>query len=543
MTILTQVGQPFEDQCPGTAGLRRPTAIFRQPGYLESYLQTLFEVDSPSPGGVLIVGGDGRFFCREAAGITARIALANGYRTVLIGREGLMSTPAASHLIRHRKAHGAVILSASHNPGGPDGDFGVKYNTQGGGPASPALSEAITERAKSQTGWRIVEDDRLDLDRLGEQPLGEGRVVVIDPVIDHLELLAEQFDFDAIRSLLARPNFRMVFDAMNAVTGPYAVRLFEDRLGAPQGTVLRRDPQIDFGGQHPDPHPDHLQALFADLFGTDAADFGAASDGDGDRNMILGPGVMVSPGDSLAVMVANAAMIPAFRDRGLSGAARSMPTSRAVDRVARRLGLPLYETPTGWKYFTNLLDTGRIGLCGEESFGTGSDHVREKDGLWAVLFWLNLIAVRGMSVPELLADHWATYGRDLYRRHDYEGLDEQTASAIMGTLRQAVDAGPGRDLAAGRILSAEDFTYVDPVDGSVASNQGLRFMLQPDARITYRLSGTGTRGATLRVYLERYVAPGALGHDDADLSGLARTAADLAQLGAHLGPDHLPVVT
>lgn len=543
MSIIITPFQPFDDQRPGTAGLRRPTSVFRQPGYLEAYLQAIFEADPPSPGAVLVVGGDGRFFCREAAAITVRMAIANGFDTVLVGQHGLMSTPAASALVRSQGAHGAVILSASHNPGGPDGDFGVKYNTRGGGPAAPALTDAIANRACTLAAWKITGETELDLDTLGERCLGKGRVVIVDPVKDYLDLLERQFDFHSIARLLARPGFRMTFDAMHAVTGPYARTLFEERLGAPPGTVLRGDPLPDFGGHHPDPHPDHLTDLFGDLFGPDPADFGAASDGDGDRNMILGPGLMISPGDSLAVLAANAVRVPAFSRRGLSGVARSMPTSRAVDRVSRRLGIALHETPTGWKFFTNLLDAGLIGLCGEESFGTGSDHVREKDGLWAVLFWLSLMAARNLSIPAIMEDHWATYGRDVFQRHDYEGLSAEAAETIMAGLTAGLAPAVGQVLGGHTIIAAEDFTYVDPVDRSVASGQGLRFILNPDARITYRLSGTGTLGATLRIYLEYHLPPGEAREDSGRLAGLTRVSRQLADLDRTWGPDGPSAVT
>jgi len=543
MNIIITPVQPFDDQRPGTAGLRRPTSVFRQTGYLETYLQAIFEADPPLPGAVLVVGGDGRFFCREASSIAVRMAIANGFDTVLVGQHGLMSTPAASAMVRSQDAHGAIILSASHNPGGADGDFGVKYNTRGGGPASPALTDVIATRARTLAAWKIAEEAELDLDTLGERRLGKGRVVIVDPVKDYLDLLERQFDFPSIAGLLAHPDFRMTFDAMNAVTGPYARALFEERLGAPSGTVLRGAPLPDFGGRHPDPHPHHLTELFADLFGPDPADFGAASDGDGDRNMILGPGLMISPGDSLAVLAANVGHIPAFSRRGLAGVARSMPTSRAVDRVSRRLGFALHETPTGWKFFTNLLDAGLINLCGEESFGTGSDHVREKDGLWAVLFWLSLMAIRNLSISAIMEDHWSTYGRDVFQRHDYEGLSADAAEAIMTGLRARLVPTIGQVSGGHTIIAAEDFTYVDPIDGSVASGQGLRFTLNPDSRITYRLSGTGTLGATLRIYLEYYLPPGEAHEDAARLADLTRASRRLADLDRAWGPHGPSVVT
>lgn len=537
MTIVTHRLEPFADQRPGTAGLRRPTAIFRQPGYLQALLQAIFEADPPPPEATLVVGGDGRFFCDEAARTAVAMGLANGYETVVVGQGSLMSTPAASALVRSRDAHGAIILSASHNPGGPDGDFGVKYNTRGGGPASPALTDKIYACTLQVQTARSMETAAFDLANTGRYRLGSGWVEVVDPVNDHLDLLAEQFDCGAITEMLARPGFRLSFDAMHAVTGPYAKRLFEDRLGAASGTVLRATPLPDFGGHHPDPHPDHLEDLFADLFGPTPATIGAASDGDGDRNMILGPRMMVSPGDSLAVMAANAHHIPAFKERGLVGVARSMPTSRAVDRVAARLGIPLYETPTGWKFFTTLLDAGRISLCGEESFGTGSDHVREKDGLWAVLFWLNLMAVRHMSIPELMQAHWAVYGRDAFQRHDYDGLVPDEVAAILKALSDRIDSASGTAIDGCTIVSARDFDYIDPVDGSMVRSQGLSFTLSPDARITYRLSGTGTRGSTLRVYLERHVPPDRVNDESGCLADLGRMSRRLADLDRIIGTD------
>lgn len=495
---------PFPDQKPGTSGLRKSTAEFRQPGYLECFLQAIFDADPPAAGAILIVGGDGRYFAREAAETVVGMAVANGYSRVVAGRDGLLSTPAVSALIRARGAHGGIILSASHNPGGADGDFGVKYNGRDGGPATPALTNAIYARSLVMEGWRQDINLDLDLGALGERSVGEAVLEIVDPVEDWLALMQTQFDFPAIRALVSSPGFRMRFDAMNAVTGPYAHALFEDCLGAPRGTVLRGQPMPDFGGVHPDPHPDWLTDLMELTRGPHAVDFAAASDGDGDRNMILGPDLIVSPGDSLAILAANAHLVPAFRERGLAGVARSLPTSRALDRVAVRKGLNIFETPTGWKYFTNLLESGKIALCGEESFGTGSDHVREKDGLWAVLFWLNLLAVTGSSVRELVEAHWADYGRDLFQREDYEDLPTSGAEGFMDDLRTRASGLVGMSAHGFKVRAARSFDYVDPVDGSEALEQGHSLMLDPDARITFRLSGTGTGGATLRVYLERF---------------------------------------
>ncbi|MFN3932522.1 MAG: alpha-D-glucose phosphate-specific phosphoglucomutase [Brevundimonas sp.] len=496
---------PFDDQKPGTSGLRKRTAVFQTPHYLESFVQAIFLADPPPQGATLVIGGDGRYFSAEAAEITARIALANGYARVVVGQDAIFSTPAVSAAIRRLDAWGGIILSASHNAGGPDGDFGVKYNTRTGGPAPQAMGDRIHEIATSLEEYRLIDGPPLDLSRPGVQPLGAGSVEIVDPVGDYVDLLETLFDFAAIRDLF-RGGFRFAFDAMNAVTGPYAVELFERRLGAPEGTVLRATPLPDFGGEPPDPHLDHLQALAAPMWGPDPFDLAAASDGDGDRNMILAPGMVVSPGDSLALIAANAGRLPGFADRMPIGAARSMPTSRALDRVLAASGSPLYETPTGWKWFSTLLEAGRIQLCGEESFGTGSDHVREKDGLWAVLCWLNILAARGGSAGDLLRDHWGAYGRDYYQRLDVEGLETAAADAMMAALAAS-------DVAALQKVepSVERFEvldYVDPVSGDRLADAGLRLELGPDARITYRLSGTGSSGAALRVYIERFEPPG-----------------------------------
>lgn len=537
MTGQTHRGGPFPDQKPGTSGLRKSTAVFRQPGYLECFLQAVFDADPPSPGAILIVGGDGRFFAREAAETVVRMAVANGFSKVVAGRDGLLSTPAVSALIRARSAHGGIILSASHNPGGADGDFGVKYNGRDGGPAAPAVTDAVFARSLVMTGWRKEEDLEVDLGALGVRQVGKAVLEVVDPVHAWLSLMQTQFDFPAIRALLGDPGFRMRFDAMNAVTGPYARALFEDCLGAPGGSVMRGQPMPDFGGVHPDPHPDCLAELMALTRGPGAVDFAAASDGDGDRNMILGPDLVVSPGDSLAILAANAHHVPTFRERGLRGVARSLPTSRALDRVADRNGLQLYETPTGWKYFTSLLESGRIALCGEESFGTGSDHVREKDGLWAVLFWLNLLAATGRSVRELVEAHWAAYGRDLFQREDYEDLPQADAEAFMARLKTRLSGLEGVSANGFSVRATRSFDYVDPVDGSEALDQGLSLTLEPDARITFRLSGTGTGGATLRVYLERFLENGVDAALDvrAELLSLSEASRTLTRLSDDLG--------
>lgn len=544
MSIQSVSITPWQDQEPGTSGLRKSTRDFMRPGYLEAFLQSVFDEAAPLAGDALVVGGDGRFFCREAAAIVVRMALANGFSRVIVGRDALLSTPAASALIRKRRAKGGVILSASHNPGGADGDFGVKYNTESGGPAPTTFTAGVFARSKQLEAYRILEAAAPDLSVIGETRLGDGVVEVVDPIADYADLVETVFDFGAIRALVSQPGFRMAFDAMNAVTGPYATEILERRLGAPGGTVLRGQPLPDFGGGHPDPHPDHTPELTARMFGEDPLDFAAASDGDGDRNMIMGPGMVVSPGDSLAILAAHADCVPRYRD-GLKGLARSLPTSRAADRVAGALGIEMHETPTGWKFFTNLLDGGRITLCGEESFGTGSDHVREKDGLWAVLFWLNVLAATGKGVGDVVVGHWSRFGRDYYQRHDYEGLEVEPAQAFMQGLREMAAGAVGRTVAGYAVQAAGDFAYTDPVDGTVVTRQGVSVRLSPDARITWRLSGTGSSGATLRVYLERFEDPAGDLHQPPGeaLEGLAEVARTLSDIEARLGRSRPSVIT
>jgi len=535
MDIQRIATTPFEDQKPGTSGLRKKVPVFRQPRYLENFVQALFDVVKPQPGAELVVGGDGRYLNKEAIQIILRMAAANGYRRVVVGQDGILSTPAASHLIRLRKASGGIILSASHNPGGPDGDFGIKYNAENGGPAPEQITEAVFSRSRELAEYRIVKADDVDLGKTGESAIGTMIVEVVDPVADYALLMESLFDFDRIRDLL-RSGFRMRFDAMSAVTGPYATEILERRLGAPAGTVMNGVPLPDFGGHHPDPNLVHAEALVKAMYAADAPDFGAASDGDGDRNMIMGKAFFVTPSDSVALMAANAHLVPSYRGR-LKGVARSLPTSRAADRVAAKLGIPAYETPTGWKFFGSLLDAGRITLCAEESFGTGSDHIREKDGVWAVLFWLNILAERRESVASIVRKHWAEYGRDYYTRHDYEEVDAEKAARLMADLRAKLPSLAGRSIRGLRIASAADFSYVDPVNGAVSENQGVKVLLEDDARIVYRLSGTGTAGATLRVYVERYEADPT--RQDADpqeaLASVIEAADDLAEIGARLG--------
>jgi phosphoglucomutase len=507
VNVLTVPTRPFQGQRPGTSGLRKKVSVFEQPRYLENFVQAIFDTLEDFRGKTLVVGGDGRYYNDRAIQTILRMAAANRFGRVLAGREGILSTPAASCVIREHGAFGGIILSASHNPGGPEGDFGIKYNGSNGGPAPEKLTEAIYQRTQEIVGYRTLQAPDIDLSRLGESALGDMRVTIIDPVADYAELMESLFDFPKMRALLTSGTFRLRFDAMHAVTGPYATELIERRLGAPAGSVVNATPLADFGGGHPDPNPVHASELVDALSGAGGPDFGAASDGDGDRNMIMGRGFIVSPSDSLALLAANADVIPAYSG-GLAGVARSMPTSGAVDRVAQALGIPCYETPTGWKFFGNLLDAGMITLCGEESAGTGSNHVREKDGVWAVLFWLNILAARSGSVESIVREHWAKFGRNYYSRHDYEALDAGVADTFMQHLRASLPRLPGTEHEGARIASADDFAYVDPVDDSESRNQGVRVLLQGGSRIVFRLSGTGTVGATLRVYFERYEPPG-----------------------------------
>ncbi len=493
--------QAFSDQQPGTSGLRKKVKTFQQPHYLENFVQAIFDVRPDLQGGVLALGGDGRYYNRQAIQTILRMAAANGVGRVLVGQGGLLSTPAASCVIRKHQTQGGMILSASHNPGGPEEDFGIKFNTPNGGPAPENVTEAIYQRTQQMTRYKTLEAPELDLDALGQTELGGMAVEVIDPVADYAELMEQLFDFNAIRAMFESGLFSMRFDAMHAVTGPYAKRILEDILMAEGGTVMNAEPKEDFGGGHPDPNLVYAAELVALTKGRDAVDFGAASDGDGDRNMILGKDFFVTPSDSLAVLAANAQLLPGYVN-GIAGIARSMPTSQAADRVADSLGIPCFETPTGWKFFGNLLDAGKIALCGEESFGTGSDHVREKDGLWAVLFWLNLIAARRISVADIVREHWARFGRNYYTRHDYEGVDKAAAEGLMDHLRERLSHLPGTMLGEYKVEYADDFTYTDPVDGSIARKQGIRIGFEDGSRIVFRLSGTGTVGATLRVYLE-----------------------------------------
>ncbi|AOF96900.1 alpha-D-glucose phosphate-specific phosphoglucomutase [Sphingobium sp. RAC03] len=541
--IQTVSTQPFTDQKPGTSGLRKKVRIFAQPHYAENFVQSVFDSLDGFAGQTLVVGGDGRYLNREVIQIVLKMAAANGFGRVLVGQGGILSTPAASHLIRSSGAFGGLVLSASHNPGGPDEDFGIKYNIGNGGPAPEKVTDAIIERTLSIDSYKILDAPDMDLDTIGTATLGGMTVDVVDPVAAYADLMESLFDFAAIRAKIA-DGFTLAFDSMSAVTGPYAVEIFEKRLGAPQGTVMNGTPLPDFGHHHPDPNLVHAKQLYDRMMAPDAPDFGAASDGDGDRNLIIGRHCYVTPSDSLAVLAANAHLAPGYA-AGLKGIARSMPTSGAADRVAEKLGVPLYETPTGWKFFGNLLDAGMATICGEESAGTGSDHVREKDGIWAVLLWLNILAVRGESVAAIMADHWATYGRNYYARHDYEAIAKDKADALMAALRASLDSLPGTTNSGGTIKSADDFAYTDPTDQSVSRNQGVRILFTDGSRVVFRLSGTGTEGATLRVYLERYVGTdGDLGMATGDaLAPLIAAAQEVADIAGYTGMDQPSVIT
>ena len=533
--ILTIATTPFEGQKPGTSGLRKKVTVFREPHYAESFIQSIFDSLEGFEGQTLVIGGDGRYYNADVIQTAIRMAAANGFGRVMVGQNGLLSTPAASHLIRKYKAFGGIILSASHNPGGPDGDFGIKYNAGNGGPAPEKLTDAIYARTKAITSYRITTSPDIALGRIGETRLGSMVVQVVDPVADYAALMQALFDFDAIRDLIAS-GFTMKFDAMGAITGPYAQRILEGILGFPAGTVMNGMPLPDFGGHHPDPNLVHAKELVDIVMPPGGPDFGAASDGDGDRNLIIGRGMYVTPSDSLAILAANATLTPGYA-KGLAGIARSMPTSCAADRVAERLGIGAYETPTGWKFFGNLLDAGKATLCGEESFGTGSNHVREKDGLWAVLMWLNILAKRRQSVAEIVTAHWREYGRNYYSRHDYEEVDAEAANGLMKALREQLPSLVGQH----GIAMADDFSYDDPVDGSRTTHQGIRLIFADGSRIIYRLSGTGTAGATLRVYIERY-EPDAHRHNIetqaalADLIALSRALAGIEARTSRAAP-------
>lgn len=541
--IRTVATTPFDDQKPGTSGLRKKVPVFQQAHYAENFIQSIFDALSGFEGKTLVVGGDGRYYNREVIRKVIAMAAANGFGRLMIGQGGILSTPAASHLIRKYHAFGGIILSASHNPGGPKEDFGIKYNAENGGPAPEKITDAIYARSKEIREYRIADIDEVDIDTIGKVEVEGMTVEVVDPVRDYADMMESLFDFNALRRLF-ESGFRMRFDAMHAVTGPYAKEIFERRLGAAEGTCRNFRPLPDFGGHHPDPNLVHARHLYEEMMGPDAPDFGAASDGDGDRNLIIGKGIFVTPSDSLAVLAANARVAPAYT-AGLAGIARSMPTSGAADRVAQKLGIGLYETPTGWKFFGNLLDAGMATICGEESAGTGSSHVREKDGLWAVLLWLSILAARGESVKEIVEKHWAEFGRNYYSRHDYEEVETVHANGLIEELRGRLPDLPGTQVRGLTVETADDFAYHDPVDGSISEHQGIRILFEGGSRVVFRLSGTGTSGATLRVYIERYEPdPARHGLDTQQaLAGLIAAAEEIAGIRRHTGRDRPSVIT
>ncbi|MDG2616275.1 alpha-D-glucose phosphate-specific phosphoglucomutase [Thermoleptolyngbya sichuanensis XZ-Cy5] len=544
MNTQTISTQPFADQKPGTSGLRKSVPTFQQPNYLANFIQSIFDSLDGYQGQTLVLGGDGRYYNREAVQLILKMAAANGWGRVKVGHHGILSTPATSCVIRKYKAFGGIILSASHNPGGPNGDFGVKYNIENGGPAPEKVTEAIFARTKEITEYKLLDAPDVDIDTLGESKLGGMVVEVIDSVADYQELMESLFDFDRIRALLTNGSFRLCVDAMHAVTGPYAHAIFEQQLGAPAGTVRSGTPLEDFGGGHPDPNLTYAHDLVEIMFKEDAPDFGAAFDGDGDRNMILGRNFFVNPSDSLALLAANAHLVPGYKD-GLAGVARSMPTSAAADRVAQRLGIGCYETPTGWKFFGNLLDAGKATLCGEESFGTGSNHIREKDGIWAVLFWLNILAVRQQPVEQIVREHWQMFGRNFYSRHDYEEVASDRAKALVDHVQAQMPTLPGKTFGSYTVEYADNFSYTDPVDGSVSQNQGIRIGFTDGSRLILRLSGTGTKGATLRLYLESY-EPNIAKHTldpQVALGDLIAIAEEIAQIKEYTGMDKPTVIT
>ncbi|MBL8151592.1 MAG: alpha-D-glucose phosphate-specific phosphoglucomutase [Blastocatellia bacterium] len=544
--VKTVATMAIDGQKPGTSGLRKKTRVFMQPNYLENFIQSIFNAVAEQgvdfKESLLVVGGDGRYYNRTAIQTIVKMAVANGFAKVMVGRGGIVSTPAMSAVIRRRGAVGGIVLSASHNPGGIDADFGVKYNITNGGPAPEAVTEQIFKQTQQIKEYLTIDYPNIDLDKEASFRVGDTEVIVFDPVLDYVAVMQSLFDFAALRRLFDS-GFRMVFDAMHAVTGPYAKEIFENRLGAAVGTVLNAIPLEDFGGGHPDPNQVYAADLVARMSGSDAPDFGAASDGDGDRNLILGRDFFVTPGDSLALIAAYAKdAIPGYAD-GLAGIARSMPTSSAADLVAHSLGVPLYETPTGWKFFGNLMDAGLCTICGEESFGTGSNHIREKDGIWAVLCWLSILAKTGESVSGIVHKHWEKFGRNYFQRHDFEGLEVELANKMVNLLREKLPSLSGRSFAESRVKEADDFNYADPVDGSVSSKQGIRIILEDGSRVVIRLSGTGTEGATLRLYLESYKQDGGTADIDSVLGSLAKETLALLELKQHCGVEVPTVIT
>ena len=543
MRIQTINTQPFLDQKPGTSGLRKKVKVFQRPHYLENFVQSIFDTLDIPASATLTVGGDGRFYNAQAIQTIIKMAAANGFSRVIVGQGGILSTPAASHIIRKYQTFGGIILSASHNPAGPDEDFGIKYNSANGGPAPEKITEAIFAKSKTITQYKVADLPSINLNAIGETDLGGFTVQVINPVADYADLMAELFNFDAIRTLL-KSGFRLKFDGMHAVTGPYAKEILINRLGAPEASLMNCEVSETFGGGHPDPNLTYAHELVDILYGNDAPDFGAASDGDGDRNMILGNHFFVTPSDSLAIIAANAKLIPAYR-KGLAGVARSMPTSGAVDRVAQKLNIPCYETPTGWKFFGNLMDAGKVTLCGEESFGTGSSHVREKDGLWAVLCWLNIVAAKKQGVETIVKAHWAEYGRNVYSRHDYEAIPSDAANGVMAHIKAQFATLPDKTFGKYTIKTCDDFSYTDPVDGSVSTGQGVRVLFACGSRIVFRLSGTGTEGATLRIYLEAFEPDVNNHHLDAQvaLSEMIQIALEISELKQRTGREKPTVIT
>lgn len=535
--------QAFDDQKPGTSGLRKRVNVFVQKNYLENYIQSIFDCLENKAGKTLIIGGDGRFYNIEAIQTIIKMASANGFGKLIIAQNGLLSTPAASHLIRHYNAFGGIILSASHNPGGKNGDFGIKYNISNGGPAPEKLTDRVFVRTKTIEQYFIVEAKDIDLSKIGANQIGDMRIEIIDPVTDYANLMAKLFDFDAISNLF-KSGFKICFDAMHAVNGPYAETIFNDMLGATKNAITNATPLPDFGGLHPDPNLVYAKKLYDLMMSKNAPDFGAATDGDGDRNLIIGKDIFITPSDSLAILAANLHLIKGYKN-GISGIARSMPTSMAADKVAQALAVPIYETPTGWKYFGNLLDDGRITICGEESAGTGSNHVREKDGLWAVLAWLNILAVKKQSVKTIANEHWKKFGRNYYTRHDYEEIDVKVASKLIERLKEKLKTLVGSEVSGMKISSSDNFSYLDPVDGSLSKNQGIRILFENGSRIVIRMSGTGTIGATIRIYIERYEpAQGELNLDAQHaLAELIKVAKQITQIEQLTGRDRPNVVT
>lgn len=535
--------KPYADQKPGTSGLRKKVKVFQQPHYLENFVQSIFDSIDIVNGATLTVGGDGRFYNKTAIQTIIKMAAANGFSKVIVGQGGILSTPAASHIIRKYHTLGGIILSASHNPAGPDEDFGIKYNTANGGPAPEKITEAIFAKSKTINHYKMAEFANVNIEEIGETQLGGFTVRVIHPVNDYADLMAKLFDFSAIKDLF-KSGYSLKFDAMHAVTGPYAKAILVERLGAPESSLMNCEVSETFGGGHPDPNLTYAHDLVEILYNNNAPDFGAASDGDGDRNMILGNHFFVTPSDSLAIIAANAALIPAYQ-QGLAGVARSMPTSGAVDRVAAKLQIPCYETPTGWKFFGNLMDAEKVTLCGEESFGTGSNHVREKDGLWAVLCWLNIIAAKKSSVEKIVMAHWAEFGRNVYSRHDYEAIPADAANAVMAHIKAQFTTLPNQKFGRYTVKTADDFSYVDPVDGSLSTGQGIRILFACGSRIVYRLSGTGTEGATLRIYLEAFEPDVANHHLDAQvaLGEMIAIALEISELKQRTGRDTPTVIT